>query len=243
MGNFFEPIPLYFTYHLLGKWVGDYCLTSTAIIMANYVKRELPNLHGEGKKKAYYKIETNRNFGCDELADFMSKSGMGMPKAAVKAVLLQLSSAMANLLALGYTVSIDGLGIVSLKIGPKKNKRGSDAYDFDNKLTPSNLEVTGVNLKVDKDFLKEINRQCRLENRGVRSLTRSIYSPDERLQRAKDYLAENMFIRVKMYALLNNLSVSVAQRELKKLAEDPQSGITSVGRGSSKMYVLDNNNV
>ena len=211
--------------------------------MANYVKRELPNLHGEGKKKAYYKIETNRNFGCDELADYMSKSGMGMPKAAVKAVLLQLSSVMANFLALGYTVSIDGLGIVSLKIGPKKNKRGSDAYDYDNKLTPSNLEVTGVNLKVDKDFLKEINRQCELENKGVRNIRRSKYTAEERLKRAKDYLSENMFLRVKMYAYINDLSVSVAQRELKKLAEDPESGITFVGRGASKMYVLSKNGI
>ena len=211
--------------------------------MANYVKRELPDLRGNGKKKACYKIQTNRNFDCDELATYMSNFGMGVPKAAIKAVLINLSSAMANLLALGYTVSIDGMGIMSLKIGPKKNKRGANAYDYDNKLTPSNLEVTGVNLKVDKDFLKEINRQCELENIGVRNIRRSKYTAEERLKRAKDYLSENMFLRVKMYAYINDLSVSVAQRELKKLAEDPESGITFVGRGASKMYVLSKNGI
>ena len=206
--------------------------------MANYVRKELPDLRGNGKKKVCYKIETNRNFDSDELADYMSSLGMGIPKAAIKAVLVHLSSTMASLLAQGYTVSIDGLGIVSLKIGPKKNKRTANAYDYDNKLKPSNLEVTGVNLRVDKKFLKDINKHCELENKGERTIKRSKSTAEERLKRAQDYLSKNMFLNINEYAYMNGLSYSVAQRELKKLAEDSESGITFIGRGPSKMYVL-----
>lgn len=208
--------------------------------MAKYVKRELPDLHGDGKKKACYKVVTNRNMGSDELADFMSKVGVGLPKSMVKGVLAQLSSSIASFLALGYTVTIDGIGIMSLKIGPKKKKRSPDAYDYDNKITPTGLEVTGVNLKVDKELLRTINEYCNLENDGVRQIKRSKYTPEERLQRAKDYLTNNSFITIREYAWQNTLSVSTAQRELKKLAEDPMSGIKSKGCGSSKVYVLDN---
>jgi hypothetical protein len=61
---------------------------------------------------------------------------------------------------------------------------------------------------------------------------------DERIQKARDFLQKNMFMRVPDYVRLTGLSRTTAAQELRKLALDPSSGITSRGQRSQKYYVL-----
>jgi Fic family protein len=69
-------------------------------------------------------------------------------------------------------------------------------------------------------------------------LQTSKMSLEERIEKARQFIKKNGFMRVNDYAQLTGLSYSTASRELRRLASDPTSGITSQGRRSSKLYVL-----
>ena len=55
--------------------------------MAKYIKQEMNDLSGKGEKKVYYRLQTERNIGFDELArEIESRHGM-MNRGLVKSVM------------------------------------------------------------------------------------------------------------------------------------------------------------
>jgi hypothetical protein len=77
-----------------------------------------------------------------------------------------------------------------------------------------------------------------LKRGGVSRIKKPKLTLDERIQKARDFLQKNMFMRVPDYVRLTGLSRTTAAQELRKLALDPSSGITSRGQRSQKYYVL-----
>jgi predicted histone-like DNA-binding protein len=206
--------------------------------MARFVKREMPDLHNDGKPRAYYKMETYRNYGSDEFLDYVVSTGVGISASMVEAVLVQVTEKLSDLLGMGYTVNVKGLGTFSTKIGPKKGKEVEDLNANKGKLNASSVEVTGVNLKVDKRLVKKINKHCDLQRAGERRLQKSPHTEAERLEMAKQYLKKNGKMGLSDYVALVGLSQTTAHRELYKFADDPNSGITYTGRGPKRQFVL-----
>ena len=97
--------------------------------------------------------------------------------------------------------------------------------------------MSGVNFRADRGLVTGVNEHCRLEPVGARRLHRSPYTLEERVQRARDFMAENGVMRTGDYAGLTRLSRTVASIELRQLCEAPDSGITSRGRKSGKVYI------
>jgi predicted HTH transcriptional regulator len=97
--------------------------------------------------------------------------------------------------------------------------------------------VKGVNFKVDKKLIKEINRENSFERVSGNSVSRSPYSIEERQQRALQHIDKHGFITLQDYANLNRLSRSSASRELSKFVSDPASGIQAKGAGSHKVWI------
>ena len=64
------------------------------------------------------------------------------------------------------------------------------------------------------------------------------YTLEERIEIAKKYLKENLTMHAGDYARITGLSKSTATRELRQLAMNPASGITSRGVRSQKDYIL-----
>ena len=64
--------------------------------MAKYIKQEMNDLSGKGEKKVYYRLQTERNIGFDELArEIESRHGM-MNRGLVKSVMAYVVDAMAG---------------------------------------------------------------------------------------------------------------------------------------------------
>jgi predicted HTH transcriptional regulator len=97
--------------------------------------------------------------------------------------------------------------------------------------------VKGVNFKVDKKLVKEINRENSFERVSGNSVSRSPYSIEERQQRALQHIDKHGFFTLQDYANLNRLSRSSASRELSRFASDSASGIQAKGSGSHKVWV------
>ena len=207
--------------------------------MVKYIKREMPDIHKKNESKAYYKMKCAGQLNSDDLIERMCYPGSGISRPMAKAVLAQLSSISSEFLAMGYNVSIEGIGQLSAKIGPKKGYEVEDMEGESSKRKSTSLEVIGVNFRANKYFVEEINRNCTLERGGAKRLQKSPYTGEQRLKMLKDYLATNKSIDTKSYANMIKMTYSSAYRELEKFVADPDSGISTIGRKHYKVYVLE----
>ena len=206
--------------------------------MAKYIKKEIVDLNGKGTTQAYYRLKTWRKLEFEEFAERCHSLHPSFSKGLISGVLDAVIDQLAYEISNGYSVKIDGLGTFSAKLGVCKDKEMDSFEEGSKKLNAKSIEVTGVSLRVDKKLIREIDLNCDLERGGEERLRTSKLSQEERIEKARQYLQQNGFMRVNQYAILTGLSYSTASRELRRLAANPLSGIVSQGRKSSKLYLL-----
>ena len=108
----------------------------------------------------------------------------------------------------------------------------------DRQRNASSIRLSNINFKADKEFVREAAGNCRLERSKYKFRRSSqLYSPQERLQLAREYLQKNGFMTVADYCRLTGLLRDAAARELKRWHSMPEAGITFKGRGTHKVYV------
>ena len=205
--------------------------------MAQYIKQEMPNMNGTEEPQVYYRLKTNRNISTDEFIEHICRNNSAIDKAQIGSSLIRIAAGLAELLAEGYSVSIDGVGTFKAALGLKQNKEMDSFEENEAKLNARSLQLTSINYRADKTLIKEANKRCKLERAGESRLRQSPYTKEERLQRALDFLTKQGAMRIADYMELTGLSRTVATKELMEFRRDPASGISFIGRGSSKVYV------
>ena len=206
--------------------------------MAKYIKKEIVDLNGKGSTQAYYRMKTWGMLDTEEFLEHCHDFNGAFSESILKGALTALTQQLAYELAKGYSVKLDGLGVFNAKIGLRKDKEQDDFSEGGTRRNAASLQVTGVSLKVDKELVKAINKDCDLERGGEERLVRSKYTLEERIERARNFIRRNGIMRNYEYAQLNGLSNSTASRELIRITNDPRSGIRSEGSKSSKIYLL-----
>jgi predicted histone-like DNA-binding protein len=206
--------------------------------MAQYIKKEMPDLNGTGEKKAYYKLKTWRKLDFNEFVKRCSSLHRTYSRSVIEGVVIAVCEHLTYEISNGYSVKIDGLGTFTAKLGVREDKEMDDFEEGTTKRNAKSIEVTGVKFRADKNLVWEIDRNCDLERGGEERLRKPKYSPEERIVRARQYIRDKGFMHVDEYARLTGLSYSTASRELRRIASDPSSSIISQGRKSGKVYVL-----
>ena len=93
-----------------------------------------------------------------------------------------------------------------------------------------------------KQLIWNINGRLNLERAPWKSRRSSNkYTKEGRLEMLKKHLQTTPFITVSDYYKLTGLLPATATIELRGWAQDPESGITTNGRGSHKVYVKKTN--
>ena len=210
--------------------------------MANYVIKEMPAGMGNGKKgRIFPKMQIYTEFDYDKVVELVHTNSPAFSKATIRGVLDTLAVVMKSYLPLGHTMKIDNLGVFSLSLQFADNETETDsqnvAQEAGSKTKYHHVKVKGVNFKVDKKLVNEINKENTFERIIVRTASPSPYTPEERLQRALSHINKHGFITLQEYANLNKLSYSTASRELSKLVADPSSGIKAKGSASHKVWI------
>ena len=208
--------------------------------MAKYIKKEIVDLNGKGATQVYYRMKTWRKLDTEEFLKRCHEFNGAFSESILKGALSALTQQLAYELANGFSVKLDGLGVFNAKIGLCENKEQDDFSEDVTKRNAASLQVTGVSLKVDKELVKAINKDCDLERGGEERINQQKYTLEERIERARDFIRKNGYMRNYEYAQLNGLANSTASRELIRITNDPRSGIRSEGCKSSKVYLLDN---
>lgn len=206
--------------------------------MADYVKQELPNLDGKGEDRSYYRILKRGNVNSNQLIDRICNiGGSSLSRGTIIHVLTTVAEEMARQMADGYSVTLDGIGTFSATIGVREGKEQDTFYGEEVKRNAKSLEVKNVTFRSDKELVKEVSRRCDLKRAGVFQIHRSKYNKEERLKLALDYLSSHSVMRIQDYVELTGLSRTSATLELKEFRENPESGITFSGRGTTKVYI------
>lgn len=179
-------------------------------------------------------------FGCgvfetDELAEQLSER-CSLTPGDVKAALSGLADMMAERMAAGYSVRLDGIGVFTASLGLAEGKEREQTEGT--KRNAASIRVRGVNFRADRRLVSRTDANCRPERTTRRFATSSTrFSPQERLQLAIDYVAAHGRLRLDDYVRLTGLTRSTASRELCRFAADATSGLQASGRGPVKCYV------
>ena len=205
--------------------------------MAKYIKQELPDLRKTGEKKAYYRLKTERKIDFHQFTDRISSHNSGISRGEAIRVLMHATDALAELLAEGYSVTIDDMGTFKATIGLVDDKDMDSFEEGSPKLNARSLRIDGVGFQADKKLIANVDQRCDLKRAGVSRLYRSPFTKEQRLQKALEYLQSHGAMKVKHYMELTGLSHTVAAKELCELEHDASSGITSIGRFAGKVYV------
>lgn len=193
-------------------------------------------MDGSGERKCYYKVRTYSNLCSKDFVERLCYPGSGLNQGDVAKVLCRMVDEMKRWLADGYTVTIDELGTFSLSIGVMDDKEVEDFEGNGKKVTAKRIGVRGVNFRPDKQMVRDISLSCKLHKGYVSPNNRSPYTREERLKMAQDYIAEHHFMRVRDYEVMTKLPHSTAANELRDFCIQP-TGITSEGRGNTKVYM------
>ena len=161
-----------------------------------------------------------------------------MEESQIISVLSLVSEKLSLCMSEGFSVKIDGIGSFHAKLGVRSDMLQDAFEEGEPTHNAKSITVTGVSYRADPDLIRNTRRKCVLEKGGVSRLCKTALTLEERIQKALDFLEKNMFMRVPDYVKLTGLSRSTATKELRKLALNPSSGITSRGSRSQKYYVL-----
>ena len=127
----------------------------------------------------------------------------------------------------------------------KKQTEG-DATETEGK-TPDarRLRLDHINFRKNKDFYKAVDdyfdkqKISRVYGKeGVRIKKSKYPQVKNRMIVAREFLADHPFMTVRDYAKITGLSYSAAQRELRDSWDNPAYGITAMGEGSHRVYIL-----
>ena len=205
--------------------------------MAKYIKQEFKSINNEGEASAYYRMETSRRVSMAEFIKEISIPGHGISEATAVQVLSQTATSLARLMAHGCAVTIDGIGTFKATIGVCEDKEQDAFTENEPQRNAQSIEVNGVHYRTDKALIKAVRSQCTLERGKQSRIKRSPYTLEERISRAIAFIEEHGHMRTRDYAELNELSLSTATVELRKVRKEESSGIKAIGRGSSLIYV------
>lgn len=90
--------------------------------MARYIKQELPDLRRTGEKKAYYRLKTEQKIDFHQFIDRISSHNSGISRGEAFRVLMHATDTLAELLAEGYSVTIDDMGTFKATVGLVEDK-------------------------------------------------------------------------------------------------------------------------
>ena len=167
-------------------------------------------------------------------------------EGTIRGVFDALASVMKSWMPMGHNIKIDGLGVFSLTLGFDESSPSEKAElknaDDNPKTKYRHVCIKGINFKPDAKLLQALNQEGTFE-RGeadVQVPQKTTLTREERISRAKAIIEKNGFMTLYDYANATHQSRSVASKDLRQIVADPNSGITTRGCHSHKVWVASN---
>lgn len=205
--------------------------------MAKYLLQEMPDIRKAGQRRVYPKLIAHRTLSTKDVVEGLHSYNRALSESVVEAVLTDLSDHLKRMLAMGYSVKLDGIGTFSLSLD-FDDKKPTEMADDDDRMLYRKVAVKDVNYKVAPELLKQLRMDTELERHsgGVRKLRKQKFTQEERIANALKVIDRSGFITLNDYAVINEMNRTTASQELRSLCSDPSCPIDSTGRGSHKVW-------
>ena len=213
--------------------------------MPKYILQELPEEMSDGKRIVYPKMQTYSLHDYETVIEHMRVYTGNISEGVIRAVFDALVSTMESWMPMGHNIKIDGLGVFSLTLGfdesSPSEKAESKNADGDPKTKYRHVCIKGINFKPDQKLLLALNKEATFERSEaeIQVPQKTRLSREERLAKAKAIIAKNGFMTLYDYANATQQSRSVASKDLRQIVADSNSGITTRGTHSHKVWVAD----
>ena len=211
--------------------------------MPKYVLQELPGEMTDGKTIVYPKMQTYTLHDYKTVIEHMHDYAGSFSEGMIRGVFDALVSVMKSWMPMGHNIKIDGLGVFSLTLGFDESSPSEKAelknVDDNPKTKYRHVCIKGINFKPDPKLLQALNQEATFERSeaDVQVPQKTKFSLEERLAKAKAIIEKNGFMTLYDYANATNQSRSVASKDLRQIVADPNSGITTRGTHSHKVWI------
>ena len=211
--------------------------------MANYILKEMAEGMADGHKTLYPKMQTYSLHGYETVIDHMRDYAPSFSKGMIKGVFDALVSVMESWMPMGHNIKIDGLGVFSLTLGFDESSPSEKAelknVEDNPKTKYKHVCIKGINFKPDQKLLQSLNNEATFERSeaDVQVPQKTKLSREERIAKAKAIIAKNGFMTLYDYANATNQSRSVASKDLRQIVAETNSGITTRGSHSHKVWI------
>ena len=212
--------------------------------MPKYILQELPEEMTDGKKIVYPKMQTYSLHDYETVIEHMRDYAASFSEGTIRGVFDAFVSVMKSWMPMGHNIKIDGLGVFSLTLGFDESSPSEKAESQNKESEPKtkyrHVCIKGINFKPDQKLLQALNKEATFERSEteVQVSQKTKLSREERLARAKAIIEENGFMTLYDYANATHQSRSVASKDLRQIVADPNSGITTRGSHSHKVWIL-----
>ncbi len=212
--------------------------------MAKYILQELPEEMTDGKKVVFPKMKTYSLHDYETVVRHIHDCDSTFSEGVIRGVLNAFMSAMKIWMPMGHNIKVDGLGVFSLSLGFDTSMPSEEALSqlpdgAGPKTKYRHVCIKGINFKPDPELLQELNNRVSFDRScaEVKVPRKNRYSHEERLAKAQAIIGMNGFMTLTDYVLATGLSRSAASADLRRIVADPDSGITTRGSHSHKVWV------
>ena len=144
--------------------------------------KEMPTGMGNGSEgKSFPKMQVYTEFDYDKVVELVHTNSPAFSEATVRGVLDTLAVVMKSYLPMGHTMKIDNLGVFSLSLEFADNEKDTANQQEGTKAEPKkkyhHVRVKGVNFKVDKRLVDDINKENTFERTTGNPTSPSPYPP------------------------------------------------------------------
>ena len=211
--------------------------------MAKYILKEMAEGMADGHKTLYPKMQTYSLHDYETVIEHMHDYAGSISEGIIKAVFDALVSVMTSWMPMGHNIKIDGLGVFSLTLGFDESSPSEmealKNVDDNPKTKYRHVCIKGINFKPDPKLLQALNKEATFERSeaGIQVPQKTKLSREERIAKAKAIIEKNGFMTLYDYANATHQSRSVASKDLRQIVADPNSGITTRGTHSHKVWI------
>lgn len=207
-----------------------------------YVKQEFADFHDKGTPQHYFKPVLEVHIHWEEMINRMRYHNQGLSEGEIVTVMEQLKKTLIELLAEGHSVEIGGIGNFTPTLGLKEGKEMDSLEGNETKRNAQSIKIDGINVAIDKKLVAEVDKKAHLELGGTIRLREKLFTKEEKLQKAKEFIQRCGAIRIADYMNLVNVSHTQASNELREFAKDTETGIRRNGRGCHIYYNMGQQN-
>ena len=213
--------------------------------MANFVLQELPDEMTDGRKIVYPKMQTYSLHDYETVIKHMRTYAGNISEGIVRAVFDAFASTMQSWMPLGHSIKIDGLGVFSLSLGfdtsiPSEEAIAKNIQDGEEPKTRyKHVCIKGINFKPDPELLKKMNHEATFDRVSTDVVVpqKNKLTHEERLEKAKAIISRQGYMTLSDYAIATGQCRTSASDDLKRIVADADSGITTRGSHSHKVWI------